>query len=80
MIYKLVVNGIDNAFLRKFGCDCDRCRIKEDRTNTSISILAVDEKSNHVRYHVLVDIGLGVVNSLCCNFPLGQARLDIGSY
>ena len=72
-----IVNGIDHAFRRKFGCTCDRCKVREERANTSVSLVVRDESKDEIIWHALVDVGLGVVDSLCDKFPPSQARLDL---
>ncbi len=76
MRYSLIVNGLGHAFLQEFGCRCDRCRTGGMMANTSVSLVGRDEKSNTIQWHALVDVGLGVVNSLCVHFPPEEARLD----
>ena len=77
MKHILVVNGIEAPMLRQFGCDCDRCANPERQANTSVSLLGLNG-SDEVEYHVLVDVGLGVVDSLVQNPYLHgrRARLD----
>jgi len=74
---RIIVHGIDHAFRREFGCDCDRCNKNEsERTNTSVSLAVLDENAS-VLWHCLVDVGLGVVDDLCKNFSPSQARVDL---
>lgn len=77
MKFRLIVNGIDHAFRREFGCSCDRCKVREERANTSVSLVVRDESKDEIIWHALVDVGLGVVDSLCDKFPPSQARLDL---
>lgn len=77
MKFRLIVNGIDHAFRREFGCSCDRCKVREKRANTSVSLVVSDEAKDEIIWHALVDVGLGVVDSLCDKFPPSQARLDL---
>ncbi len=74
MEYSLIVNGTGNAFLQEFGCPCPRCAIKEPVANMSVSIIRRD--GERVAWHALVDVGLGVVNSLLKNFRPDEARVD----
>ena len=74
MDYSLVVNGTGNAFLQEFGCPCPRCALKEPVANMSVSIIRRDE--GRIAWHALVDVGLGVVNSLIKAFSPDEARLD----
>lgn len=76
MIYRIVVNGTGHAFLREFGCPCDRCNQRYHVANTSASIIGIDETSNTIAWHALVDVGLGVVTSLCELLAPDEARLD----
>ena len=73
MEYSIVVNGIGHAFLREFGCSCRRCTSRDHVANTSLSIIGRD---GGIRWHALVDCGLGVVTSLCNFFRPDEARLD----
>ena len=41
MKFELVVNGLDNAFIKEFGCDCERCTRQARAANTSISLLSI---------------------------------------
>lgn len=77
MKFRLIVNGIDHAFRREFGCSCDRCKVREERANTSVSLVVRDESKDEIIWHALVDVGLGVVDSLCDKFSPSQARLDL---
>lgn len=60
---KLIINGIEHAFLKEFGCSCARCNEKRKRANTSISLLLLE--NNLPKLHVLFDLGMHVVDSLC---------------
>ncbi len=77
MKHILVVNGIEAPMLRQFGCDCSRCASPERQANTSVSLLGVNGR-DEAAYHVLVDVGSGVVDSLVENPYLHthRARLD----
>ena len=66
MDYSLVVNGIGNAFLQEFGCSCPRCALREPAANMSVSIIR--REGGCIVWHALVDVGLGVVNSLLNTF------------
>ena len=77
MKFRLIVNGIDHAFRREFGCSCNRCKVREERANTSVSLVVIDELKDEIIWHALVDVGLGVVDSLCDKFPSFHARLDL---
>ncbi|HSD94537.1 MAG TPA: hypothetical protein VLA94_03845, partial [Syntrophales bacterium] len=74
MNYSLVVNGTGNAFLQEFGCPCPRCALREPVANMSVSIICREE--GRIAWHALVDVGLGVVNSLLNTFSPDEARLD----
>ena len=76
MNYSIVVNGLGHAFLREFGCPCARCRQGQRMANTSASIIATDEENGKIIWHALVDVGLGVVTSLCDLATPDDARLD----
>jgi len=78
MNYRIVVNGLGHAFLREFGCPCARCRQAQHVrvANTSASIIATDKDNRNIIWHALVDVGLGVVTSLCDLAPPDDARLD----
>ena len=76
MDYSIVVNGIGHAFLQEFGCSCNRCADRNHVANTSLSIIARDEKEGSIVWHTLVDCGLGVVTSLCNFFTPEETRLD----
>ncbi|MCA9936836.1 MAG: MBL fold metallo-hydrolase [Ardenticatenaceae bacterium] len=77
MKHILVVNGLEAPMLRQFGCECDRCASPERQANTSVSLLGLNG-SDEAEYHVLVDVGIGVVDSLLQNPYLygRRARLD----
>ena len=76
MNYSLVVNGFGNAFLQEFGCPCPRCARKEPVANVSVSIIGRDGNDREIRWHALVDVGLGVVDSLRNTFSPDEARVD----
>jgi len=73
----LILNGLDHAFLREFGCSCNRCAKQRRLANTSVSLISLDDNGRVLR-HVLFDIGMGVVNSLVDSPYLSgdKARLD----
>jgi ribonuclease BN (tRNA processing enzyme) len=74
--YRLRVNGLDNAYIREFGCDCARCARRSRAANTSVSLFAEDE-NGQLLSHVLFDAGSGVMDSLLEYPPLRAApRLD----
>ncbi|HTZ39292.1 MAG TPA: MBL fold metallo-hydrolase [Syntrophales bacterium] len=74
MEYSLIVNGTGNAFLQEFGCPCPRCALQEPVANMSVSIIRKEE--GRIAWHALVDVGLGVVNSLRNSFRPDEARVD----
>jgi hypothetical protein len=76
MTYGITVNGTAHAFLREFGCPCERCSGKGHTANTSVSIFKKNRDGTGIEWHALVDLGLGVVTSLCDYFPPEDARLD----
>lgn len=71
MRHELVVNGLDNAWIREFGCGCPRCRRQSRAANTSISLLSFE--GSRLLHHVLFDIGAGVRESLS---RIGALRLQ----
>ena len=75
MDYSLVVNGFGNAFLQEFGCPCPRCARKDPVANVSVSIVRRGGDGRIV-WHALVDVGLGVVDSLRNTFSADEARVD----
>ena len=77
MKFRLIVNGIDHAFRREFCCSCNRCKVREERANTSVSLVVIEELKDEIIWHALVDVGLGVVDSLCDKLPSFHARLDL---
>ncbi len=76
MNFSLVVNGFGNAFLQEFGCPCPRCARKDPVANVSVSIIGRDRDGGPIRWHALVDVGLGVVDSLRRTFRADEARVD----
>lgn len=74
MRYSLHVNGLDNAYIREFGCGCPRCLRSSRAANTSVSLLI--HEGNHLLKHVLVDAGQGVAESLITNPNLSHGQLD----
>jgi ribonuclease BN (tRNA processing enzyme) len=58
----LHVNGVDAPLLRQLGCGCGRCLAPGRKANTSVSLLARNGKQ--IERHLLVDAGLGVIDSL----------------
>jgi ribonuclease BN (tRNA processing enzyme) len=77
MRWILVVNGIDHAFLKEYGCPCNRCVEKRKAINTSVSLVGLNE-DNETLYHILFDVGMGVVDTLVNSSYLSanKARLD----
>ena len=77
MKHLLVVNGLEGPMLRQFGCACGRCVSTGRQANTSVSLLGVNGR-DEAEYHILVDVGSGVVDSLLENPYLRthRARLD----
>jgi len=77
MRYVILVNGLDHAFLREFGCACRRCLGARRTANTSVSLIGVSER-DETATHVLFDVGAGVVESLVCSSRLSgdKARFD----
>lgn len=75
MDYRIIVNGFGNAFLQEFGCPCARCAANEPMANVSVSIVRRDG-NGRIGWHALVDVGLGVVNSLRKSFSADDARVD----
>jgi phosphoribosyl 1,2-cyclic phosphodiesterase len=75
MRYELVVNGLDHAYRREWGCGCLRCQETRPSANTSVSLLGFEAQI--LAFHALVDAGSGVTESLISNPDLQQlARLD----
>ncbi len=77
MNYALLINGLDNAFPKEFGCECPRCARLERAANTSVSLVGLDDAGD-TAFHALIDCGGGVSESLS-NHPLlhgARARLD----
>ena len=72
----LILNGLDHAFLREFGCSCGRCVKRRRAANTSVSLITLD--NDKILHHVLFDIGMGVVDSLVDSPYLtgDEVRLD----
>jgi len=77
MRYVIIVNGLDHAFLREFGCPCRRCLWQRRTANTSVSLIGVSER-DETAAHVLFDVGAGVVESLVRSPRLSgdNGRLD----
>lgn len=77
MKHILVVNGLDGPMLRLFGCDCARCISPGRQANTSVSLIGLTD-DDEAAYHILVDVGSGVVDSLVENPYLSthRARVD----
>jgi ribonuclease BN (tRNA processing enzyme) len=77
MKWILVLNGIDHAFLREYGCHCKRCLEKRKSINTSVSLIGLSE-NDETLYHILFDVGMGVVDTLVNSPYLSgtKARLD----
>ncbi|MFH1514388.1 MAG: MBL fold metallo-hydrolase, partial [bacterium] len=78
MKHFLTVNGLDHAFLREFGCTCNRCVGQRTAANTSVSLVGLDDNGDKMLHHILFDIGMGVVDSLVDSPYLSsnKARLD----
>jgi ribonuclease BN (tRNA processing enzyme) len=75
MRHELVVNGLDNAWIREFGCDCRRCARQSRVANTSVSLLSYEGSS--LVHHILFDVGASVRDSLSRIEALrAQPRLD----
>ncbi len=77
MDHWLVINGLENAFPKEFGCSCARCVRTERTANTSASLITTDDEGN-TRHHLLFDCGGGVADSLAQHDLLrgSRARLD----
>jgi len=73
----LQVNGLDGPLLQQFGCECGRCLAPGRSANTSVSLISLDAAGQTV-YHLLVDAGLGIMDSLNASPYLrgAAARLD----
>ena len=70
-----LINGLDNAWIREFGCDCSRCQRQSRAANTSISLLSFEGSS--LVHHLLFDVGAGMRESLSRIEALRlQPRLD----
>lgn len=69
MPYSVVVNGLDNAYIRELGCQCERCKRQTRAANTSVSILETLPNGT-VKRHLLVDAGAGVRESLMSHVVL----------
>ncbi len=63
MPHAIVINGLDNAYIRELGCPCERCQRQTRAANTSVSILET-LPNGRVKRHLLVDAGAGVRESL----------------
>jgi ribonuclease BN (tRNA processing enzyme) len=75
LLYELVINGLDHAWQKEFGCHCARCLDQARTANTSVSLLGWCE--NSLEQHILVDAGGGVCESLIAHPDLmQQPRLD----
>jgi|GEM_PF-486041 len=74
--YELVVNGLDNAWRKEYGCGCAP-RVPTPRTaNTSVSLLGWSDEGQ-LEHHLLIDAGGGVGESLLENPALQEfPRLD----
>ena len=62
MKFELVINGLDHAWRRELGCNCERCISPRRNANTSLSILGFEQ--DLLTFHGLVDAGAGVADSL----------------
>lgn len=70
------VNGLDNAYIKEFGCGCARCARQTRGANTSVSLIGRDFHGRAVQ-HVLFDAGSGVTDSLLQSPALlEEPRLD----
>ena len=78
MKHFLIVNGLDHAFLREFGCPCNRCVEQRTAASTSVSLVSLDDNGDRILHHILFDTGMGVVDSLVDSPYLSgkKARLD----
>ncbi len=75
MRYELVINGLDHAWRKEFGCQCARCQDPHRTANTSVSLLIWNE--DQLYQHILIDAGGGVTESLLENPVLQKnPRLD----
>ena len=75
LTYELVINGLDHAWQKEFGCHCARCQDIGRTANTSVSIFGWLQQ--RLEQHILVDAGGGVCQSLLENPDLTQQpRLD----
>lgn len=77
MNHVLIVNGLEHAFLREFGCTCARCLRQGRVANTSASLVSL-ENNGETRHHILFDVGMGVVDSLqnCSLLTNVKTQLD----
>ena len=77
MQHWLIINGLENAFPKEFGCACARCTRTDRTANTSASLVTLDDAGNTIQ-HVLFDAGGGVADSLAHHELLrgSRARLD----
>lgn len=75
--HKFIINGTGSAFLRIFGCTCNRCTAEIEQINCSASLISFDEQGK-TAHHVLFDIGEGVATALSSSPYLQgeEARLD----
>ena len=75
--HRLIINGLDGPMMKVFGCDCGRCQDSKRQANTSMSLIAMNGRSEPIA-HVLFDVGLGVIDSLVERpyFQTPQASLD----
>jgi hypothetical protein len=78
--YSLMVNGLDNAFPREFGCSCERCRRPERAANTSMSLLSTSVDGDMTHFHALIDCGQGTSDSLAANPLLRGERARLARY
>ncbi|MFN8525438.1 MAG: MBL fold metallo-hydrolase [Chloroflexota bacterium] len=74
----IIVNGNDHAYMREFGCRCDRCAVSHRRANASASICLLSDQ-DELLWHLLIDAGGGVGNNLVENLDgfQGEPRVDL---
>lgn len=64
MKHFIIVNGLDHAFLREFGCPCKRYVRQRSVANTSVSLVSLNDSGDQILHHILFDTGMGVVDKL----------------
>ena len=45
--FELLINGLDNAFIKEFGCQCVRCNRETRAANTSMDFQLLDHTLQH---------------------------------